>query len=62
MSGEKLLLEALIKISRISMMYPHDRFAVFHIAHDAIKKYKADTVINYITKESSEPSQIPNCS
>lgn len=60
MSGEKLLLEALIKVRSMAEFYsPYD---VAEIADEAIKKYKADTVINYLTKENSEPSQIPNCS
>ena len=59
MSGEKLLLETLIKIRDSTF---RNSMQLRMIADDAINRYKADTVLHYITKESSEPSQIPNCS
>lgn len=57
MSGEKLLLEAMILIRDTTQDRTSNRIAALTLA-----QYKADTVINYITKENSEPSQIPNCS
>jgi len=55
MSGEKLLLEALIRIRDISLQYGVTRELIRQVANTAIRKY-------IDVKEDDDTTNIPNCS